>query len=325
MDRKPMGFRQVEGDEAVKILLTVCQFDQPHGTETGIMALCKAATKLGHQCMVYAPKMGWCSRYVESNGWAICSDDLGKLGRWDVIWGNHAPTLDAMKRSKAPSCLILHDMINGEPAQNNPVIPGVNAYFAVTEEMESWLFDNGHPCAGIIRQPIDVSVFMPTRKHLPGDKPRVLYLDSDHVRCKEITGKVRMACDALGSKFLSATGDTPHDRIPEVINRADLVVASTRAAIEAALCGKNVIVCSAWGDQCGTGLDGLVTLDNVHEMERTNWTGSVLAEEATVQSIEREIRRFSFILGEALLPIVRRSHDSMRVADRLVAWSESML
>lgn len=308
----------------MRVLMTVMQFDKPSGTETGIIAMARALTQAGHRPMVYSPALGWCAKYCHDQGIAQCFSHPNQLPRWDVVWGNHPVTMDVMKIRRTPVCQIMHDMVAGAPSMLNPVLPRVDAYFAVTRSMQKWLIKSGLKCAGILPQPIDLGMFRMVRP-LVADKRTVLWSDSGHAQCEQRMNVVQMAAEYLGYNFLSITGQVPQDEMPGYLNRADIVVGATRAAIEGALCGSGVVVMSAWPKNSGTGLSGYVGRRGFQFQEETNWDGSYCASEPTVESIVSELKAYDPTESEWVSRECRRNHDSHEIVRRLLEWSKGAM
>jgi hypothetical protein len=301
----------------MRVLFTNWHYSMLGGSQTWIYTAAKALVEAGHEAAVWAGGLGILSEMTSP--FAPCSTDLADLGEWDVCWGSHQIVGNVPARG--PRCQIVHATQNQD--QEAPV-PGLDAYFAVSEEVAEFIEQRGFPCAGIIRQPVDTDRFISTTP-VRSATPRVLHFGN----YQHWLPVVAEACAILDLPFAVVGGPKDDEGrrwdVEVAINDADIVVGQTRCVLEAMACERNAIVCSGWAHEDGYGLDGFVTPQGYHAMRRNNLTGNSPGELPTVAALVRELRRYDPALGPTLRAEVVRSHEPITALQPLIAWSADML
>ncbi len=286
------------------------------GAQTWVYTAVRALVEMGHEPLVWSDGLGILASRTAP--YAPCSTVLEDLGSFDVVWGSHQIT--GRVPARVPRCQIVHATQNQD--QEAPVA-GLDAYFAVSEEIASFLGERGFACAGVVRQPIDTERFRSLRpvRRWP---PRVLYF-GNYQRWVPVALE---ACAAVGASFEACGGPTDDEGrrwdVEQVLNDADLVLGQTRCVLEAMSCERNAIVCSGWAPEAGYGLDGFVTPRRYRELRRTNLTGNAVGALPTVGALAAEIRRYDPALGPTLRREVVASHAPEVALRPLLEWTESV-
>lgn len=297
----------------MRVLLTNWHYSMMGGAQTWVYTVVKALREIGHAPLVWSDGLGILAEKTSVFG--RCSTDLDDLAPWDVVWGSHQITGRVPPR--APRCQIVHAIQNQD--QEAPV-PGLDAYFAVSEEVAAFLDDRGVPCEGVIPQPIDTERFRCRRPVRPWP-PRVLYF-GNYQRWVPVAAA---ACRRLGAPFAVCGGPTDHDGrrwdVEHALNDADLVIGQTRCVLEAMACERNAIVCSGWDPALGYGLDGFVMPDDYAALARTNFTGNVRGDMPTAAALADEIRKYDPSLGPSLRARVVAHHEPLRAIRPLATWT----
>jgi len=300
----------------MRVLLTNWHYSMMGGAQTWVYTVAQALAAMGHDAMVWSDGLGILAE--KTAPFARCSMRLADLAPWDVVWGSHQIT--GRVPPEAPRCQIIHATQNQD--QEAPV-PGLDAYFAVSEEVARFLADRGLRCAGIIRQPIDVERFR-ARHPVRAWPPRVLYF-GNYQRWVPVAAE---ACRRLGVRFAVCGGPKDDDGrrwdVENALNDADLVLGQTRCVLEAMACERNAIVCSGWDPDLGYGLDGFVTPETYAEFRTTNLTGNVRRRLPTVTGLMEEIRKYDPSLGPALRAQVVAHHQPRTAIRPLLAWTRSV-
>lgn len=301
----------------MRVLLTNWHYSMLGGSQTWIYTAVRGLVEAGHECAVWAGGLGILSERTEP--WARCSTRLEDLGEWDVCWGSHQ--IVGRVPPTGPRCQIVHATQNQD--QEAPV-PGLDAYFAVSEEVAGFVEDRGFSCEGVVRQPIDTNRFRSTSA-VRRDRPRVLHF-GNYQRWLPV---VASACERLDWP-LSVVGGPKDDEgrrwdVEVAINEADLVVGQTRCVLEAMACERNAVVCSGWSPEQGYGLDGFVTPERYLEMRRNNLTGNDPGAVPTVDTVAAELRRYDPALGPQLRRLVVDHHEPLTALKPLLEWSERAL
>jgi hypothetical protein len=300
---------------AVRVLFTNWHYSMLGGAQTWVYTVAKALQEVGHQPLVWSDGLGILAE--KTAPFARCSTRLADLAPWDVVWGSHQIT--GRVPARAPRCQVIHATQNQD--QEAPVA-GLDAYFAVSEEVARFLEDRGFPCAGVVRQPIDTERFRSRDPARPWP-PRVLYF-GNYQRWVPLAAA---ACHRLGVPFAVCGGPTDHEGrrwdVENVLNDADLVLGQTRCVLEAMACERNAVVCSGWDPRLGYGLDGFVTPETYVEFCTTNLTGNVRGRTPTVDALVDEIRKYAPDVGPALRAQVVAHHQPLTAIRPLVEWTRS--
>jgi hypothetical protein len=301
----------------MRVLFTNWHYSMLGGSQTWIYTAVRALVDAGHECMVWSNGLGILAD--KTAPYARCSTELDELGEWDVCWGSHR--IAGRVPGHKPRCQIVHAILNQD---EEAPLPGMDAYFAVSEEVADFLTSAGYPCAGIVRQPIDMERFRSTSP-VRRQRPRVLHF-GNYQRWVPI---VEEACERSGLDLAVVGGPRDHEGrrwdVETALNDADIVIGQTRCTLEALACERNAIVCSGWEPELGYGLDGMVTPDNYRRLLRDNLTGRQTGTRPTVESIAAELARYDPDLGPTMREVVRREHDALTALEPLLDWSARAL
>lgn len=297
----------------MRILLTNWHYSMLGGAQTWVFTVARALHAAGHQPLVWSAGLGFIAE--RTRPFAPCSTTLADLAPWDVVWGSHQ--LVGLVPPRAPRCQIVHATQNQD--QEAPV-RGLEAYFAVSEEVVEFLADLGLPCEGIVRQPIDTGRFRPSTAARPWP-PRILHF-GNYLRWLPL---VEAACRQLRLPLTVCGGPTDHEgrrwEVEQALDEADLVIGQTRCVIEAMACERNAILCSGWDPALGYGLDGFVTPERYREFRATNLTGNVRRRLPTLDGLIAELRQYDPSLGPALRQAVVSEHEPLAAIQPLLDWS----
>ena len=138
---------------------------------------------------------------------------------------------------------------------------------------------------------------------------------------------------AAGAKEVNAQAGTELVRllgartdVNRIMAAGDLVVGVSRVALEAMACARNVIL--AGGEGCG----GLIREDNLSLFGSDNFTGRRFNKEATVQNLERSLRKFLLLspgqkkhFGMALRRYIIKNYSSVKMAGETAEVYEKVL
>jgi hypothetical protein len=300
----------------MRVLFTNWHYSMMGGAQTWVYTVAKALREIGHRPLVWSDGLGILAEKTAPV--ARCSTDLNDLAPWDVVWGSHQ--LTGRVPPRAPRAQIVHATQNQD--QEAPV-PGLDAYFAVSEEVARFLEERGVPCRGVVRQPIDTGRFRSRHPVRPWP-PRVLYFGN----YQRWVPAAAAACRRLGVPFAVCGGPTDDAGrrwdVENALNDADLVLGQTRCVLEAMACERNAIVCSGWNPDLGYGLDGFVTPENYAELAGSNLTGNVRGRVPTVEGLADEIRKYDPALGPALRAQVVAHHQTLTAIRPLVEWTRAV-
>lgn len=301
----------------MKILLVNHTLDQYAGSETFTYALACELKRLQHDVICFSPRLGrLADRLLEAgvpvtDNLAVLPDDV------DVIHAHHRyESLLAFSRfADKPMILVCHGVL---PWQEQPFRSRLNIhrYVAVSEEVRDRLVRHHRLDANdvqIIRNGIDLRRFASRQPIRPRPRHALVlsnYIPDSH---RSLIGNV---CGRLGITLREAGKVRSLWAVEEEINRADLVFALGRSALEALACKRAVIVFDY------NGADGLVTPENFNLLRLRNLSGRTYRSRYTEESLLKEIARYDPTTAEPLYQVVQREHDVRHVARQYVRLYE---
>jgi YD repeat-containing protein len=301
----------------MKILMVNTALDNYTGSETFTYALACELKRLDHDVICFSPRLGRLADRLRESHVMVTADLAGVPDDIDVIHAHHRhESLLAFSRFPAkPMVLVCHGIL---PWQEQPFRSRLNIhrYVAVSEEVRDQLVRRHRVHARdvlVMRNGIDLRRFASRQPIRPRPKHALVLSNYMPAVRRDLIANV---CGQLGIT-LSETGKAQSRwDVDEAINRADLVFALGRSALEALACKRAVIVFDY------NGADGLVTPENFHLLRRRNLSGRTYRYQYTEESLRQEIERYDPSSAEPLHEVVRREHDVRHMARQYVALYE---
>ncbi len=301
----------------MKILMVNHALDYYAGSETFTYALACELKRLNHDVICFSPRLGrLADRLLEAD--VPVTDNLADVpDDIDVIHAHHRhESLLAFSRfPDKPMILVCHGIL---PWQEQPFRSRLNIhrYVAVSEEVRDHLTRRHRLDANdvlIMRNGIDLHRFASRQPIRP--RPRHALVLSNHMPPSH-RNLIANVCGRLGITLREAGKAQSLWDVEEEINRADLVFALGRSAIEALACKRAVIVFDY------NGADGLVTPDTFHLFRLRNLSGRTHRRQYTEDTLQKEMERYDPSTAETIYEVVRREHDVRHMARRYVALYE---
>ena len=258
----------------MRILLTNNHLAHFGGTETAVLTLARELIRRGHDVGIYTHNQG------------VITDLLaGHLDEnpqdYDLALINHNTCAHVSARKRIYTCHGLYDAIEVPPL-------GMDAYVAVSENISK-----KYNIPLIIKNPIDTEQFKPTSSI--GTKPeRILSITEDDIPVPHFKP----------SRY--------EETMPELMNRADLVVTIGRGVLEAMSCARNVIVYDKRPNM-GFKADGyLEDFSHLH--------GNVGGEyHLSSIDIAHELTKYNQEHGERNREYVLKHHDVRNIVDKYLS------
>jgi CheY-like chemotaxis protein len=293
----------------MKILMGNHALDSYAGTETFTYALACELKRLEHDVICFSPRLGKLSDRLQESDITV-TDDLATLPNdIDVIHAHHRhESLLAFSRfADKPMVFVCHGVL---PWQEQPFRSPLNIhrYVAVSEEVRDHLIrqlriDSNRVL--IIRNGIDLRRFASRRPIR--SRPRHALVLSNYMP-DSLRGLISGVCRRLGITVSHVGRTRSVWAVEQEINRADVVFALGRSALEAMACRRVVIVVDY------NGADGLVTPQNFHLLRLRNFSGRTYRHQYTEQSLQEEIERYDPGIVEPIYEVIRREHDVKQIA-----------
>lgn len=293
----------------MKILMVNHTLNYYAGTEIFTYALACELKHLGHEVICFSPRLGRLTdRLLEAD--IAVSDNLATLpGDIDIIHAHHRhEALLAFARfPEKPMVLVCHGVL---PWQEQPFRSRLNIhrYVGVSEEVRDHLVRHhriDRTDVRILRNGIDLRRFASQKPIRP--RPKHALVLSNHMP-DSLRSLISDVCGRLDMTVGLAGGAQSLWAVEEEINRADLVFALGRSALEALACKRAVIVLDY------NGADGLVTPENFNLLRLRNFSGRTYRHQYSEESLLKEIGRYDPTTVEPLYQVVRREHDVRQMA-----------
>lgn len=326
----------------MRILITTLYLNDPGGTQTYVAGLAWELVRRGHEVEVYSPHLGMISDELTQQG-IPCYSVLPKLD-FDIVHAHHRPlTAEILsERSGIPVVFVSHSVITEVecPPEDRA---GIHHYVAISPEVKEHLVQTQgleRSRISVVYNGVDTDLFGPTP--LPGlsDGLKILVLSNNPFPLPTLAEAVDLLPDlepqvtvvGRSSQYWRENwGDRPGfvlqepvPSTPALFHRHHLILTLGRGVLEAMSCARPVIVLD-WH-----GADGLVTVRNVHEIKRHNfsgrrfrlrWTGSQLA--AAIRWVFQ--RGNAQALADANRGLVTRHFGLREMAGRLLSIYTSVL
>lgn len=276
----------------MKILLGTHHYFGFTGTETFACTLAFGLKEAGHAVDLYSPYAGGTiAQRTRERGVRVLSD-LARSGPYEVIHVSH--NIVAYEARQAfPGAPMVYQAHGVLPFLEQPPRDdlGIARYLAVSEEVRDSLRRLGVPGERItiFRNCVDTRRFRSYADIRP--EPKNLLVISGRMG-EESQAIAAQAAEALHLE-MTAIGEPGRVREdPEhLINQADIVISLGRGAVEAMACGRAALVYDYLGG------DGMVTPENIDEIQTCNFSGRRFARQYGVQDLVREIGTYSPAMG----------------------------
>jgi O-antigen biosynthesis protein len=278
----------------MKVLLGTNHYFGYTGSETFAQTVALGLRALGHEVHLYAPYAGGSMVDRTQAGGVPVFSDLGLLGTqaYDLIHVSHN-TIAFETRLAFPDIPMVFQSHGVLPflEQPPPEDLGIARFLAVSEEVRDHLHQQGVPLdrIEIFRNCVDARRFRPETSLRP--KPQRLLVISERMD-SGTRAIVAQAAQRLQMQMRSIGEPGKVCEYPEQeINQADIVLSLGRGIIEAMACGRAALVYDYLGG------DGMVTPENIDEIQKCNFSGRRFARRYTVEDLVRELEIYSPEMG----------------------------
>jgi glycosyltransferase involved in cell wall biosynthesis len=307
----------------LKILLTNTHLDHRGGTELYIRDLATALVRLGHNPVVYSPRLGGVAAEIRALSIPVV-DTLDAVGEPpDLIHGqHHLETMAALWAfPETPALYVSHGYLPWQEAP--PLFPRILHYVVVGVFGRDRLtreFGIDPDRISVVPNFVDLRRFRQRSELAIADRPRRALLFGNWPSAP-YRDAVRNAC-ADRSITLDTAGlglGTVTDRPEALLHRYDLVFAVGRSALEAMATGAAVILASP------AGIGPLVTTRNVDWLRSINFAIRALTQPCDPRVIGAEIDAYdasdALLVSETVLQMAGLDDT----VDEIVALYEDVL
>ena len=272
----------------MRVLITNLFVANFSGSETVVELLADALKRAGHTPMIFAPTLGPQAARMQARG-HIVVDRLAMLpDRPEVMHLQHiTPALMALVAfPEVPAVFTCHSATFEVEAPRTH--PQIKKYVAVDDFCRARCVKRGIPehRLSVILNAVDMTRFM-TRPPLPSRPKAALML----TKTLEQQRLVRAACAKAGLTLdeLGPATKQMSDQLEQVLPRYDIVFATARMALEAAVVGCAVVVAD------GRGFAGMLRSDNLTAWRRLNFGVGLLTAPVTAVALDDAIAAYDAV------------------------------
>ena len=272
----------------MRVLITNLFVANFSGSETVVELLADALKRAGHTPMIFAPTLGPQAARMQARG-HIVVDRLAMLpDRPEVMHLQHiTPALMALVAfPEVPAVFTCHSATFEVEAPRTH--PQIKKYVAVDDFCRARCVKRGIPehRLSVILNAVDMTRFM-TRPPLLSRPKAALML----TKTLEQQRLVRAACAKAGLTLdeLGPATKQMSDQLDQVLPRYDIVFATARMALEAAVVGCAVVVAD------GRGFAGMLRSDNLTAWRRLNFGVGLLTAPVTAAALDDAIAAYDAV------------------------------
>lgn len=289
------------------------------GTESYVTTVGDHLQRSGHDVWVYAAEDGRTGDAARALGLRVTTDRRALPEEIDVALVNDSVValelLDA--RSSAPQIYVWHSDIFD--VQVPPQLDGVTSRIVTLYAEGRRKAESLAVSAPIVElsHPVDCYRFQPQTPL--GREPRALtlgnYLGGERKQILE------RACKRAGIELTSVGAQSENgvtDRPEDAFNRADIVFAKSKAAVEAMACGRAVFVFDAFGS------DGWVTADSYERLAAGCFAGNKGGQTVEVEALVRALGEYDPAMGVVNRDLAVVNHSAIAHAAAIASLAEEV-
>ena len=282
------------------------------GTESHLVTLGSELMRLGHEVVVYAPEVGPFADYARDRGLEVV-DRLGALPReCDVVFAQDAIVVYDLVERFPGAVTVFRICGDVYDFQSPPQVEGMLDLVVVLSERYRRLARACAVQAPILRLriPVDIDRLSPIGRLRTKPKRAVVlgnYADRIEV--------VRAAWEPRGIEVVQVGGSNQRYDVANALEDADIVVAKSRAALDAMACGRAVYVLDTFGG------DGWVTPEAYPALETDHFAGQATSRVIGADELQSDLEGYDPGMGEANRDLVVQHH---RARDHVLELLEAL-
>ena len=276
-------------------------FSRVGGTEAYLVTLAEQLQRLGHDLTVYAHELGPFSDHARGRGVDV-RGALGELpGDCDMVFAQDAVVAYELAERYPDAPLVFRACSDVYDFELPPQLSGIVDRIVVLSDRYARLVEACGVTAPVIRlrYPVDVARIAP-----PGairDRPRRAVVLGNY---DERVESVREAWGPEGVEVEQVGGARPRFGLAEALAGADIVVAKSRAAVEAMGAARAVYVFDWFGG------DGWVTPESYPALEADNFAGQATDRVIDVAALRRDLAGYDPGMGAVNRDLVKQHHGA---------------
>lgn len=292
----------------MRILIGTHHFFTPAGSEIFAYTLAKFLSLKGYDITLYSPYPGGIIFENTQKLGIRVVNDLEQISRenFDIIHVSHNIIAYETRHyfPNIPMVCLSHGVL---PFLEQPSLDDLNIsiFLATSEEVRNNLISCGISTDKIIifRNIVDTERFCPINKINPVPQKALILsrrIDSDTLDV------IKGACNNLGLEIIRiGNGRGVVWNVEDYINQVDLVFSLGRGILESMSCGRAAVVFDYNGG------DGMVTYENIDEIQKCNFSGRRFKKRYGVAELINEIEKYTPEVYELNRKLVLERFDAL--------------
>jgi hypothetical protein len=298
-------------DGGVRFVLANRLMTHAGGTETHLVTIGDQLLRLGHEAVIYSPELGPFADYARGRGLEVL-DRLRELpDRCDVVLAQDGLVVYELAERYPRALTAFRVCGDVFDFQSPPQVDGIVDLVVVLSDRYARLAQACPVKAPILRLrvPVDIDRLapigairaLPRRAVILGNYP-------DRIQA------VKEAWEPRGVEVGQIGGTQQRYDLAAALESVDIVVAKSRAALDAMACGRAVYILDTFGG------DGWVTPEAYAAMEADHFAGQATDRVIGSAELERDLARYHPGMGTANRDLVVQHHRARdHVIDLLAA------
>jgi len=329
----------------MRILIANNTLDILAGSETWCLTMAKELKSMGHEVMAYSDKLGFMATRIEEAGihcvkqfsnetsvkpYSIVLEEQDDH-EFDLIICNHHHISGYLKQvfPNTPMIVTIHGILHkdqntGQIFPEHPNLDvGVDAFVAVSEEVQKLLKDSYDIDAHLVRNPIDLELFAYNSKAINKKEIKTIFFNSNYQgKDDKVTNIIRDVAEHFNADIRAVGANfQPAYDVQDIIKDSDVVVGMGRSVIEGIAMGKIGLVHGRWG----TG--GVITPETVEKLSWFNFSGrnsagELKSAEEVIKLIEQANTKEN---ADAMYEYMTQNHDVRVVAKKYLDIADDII
>lgn len=290
----------------MRIIIAIHALTGSGGTEAYVTTVGDHLQRAGHNVWIYGREDGICGDRARALGLRVCTAPEQLPESADAALVQDAPvSLELLaERPLVPQVFVWHSELFD--VQLPPQIEGAIARIVTVYESAFRRISAMAVKPPVVRlaQPVDLDRFRPLAP-LPA-KPRKALSLGNYLQ-GERAALLEEACELAGIELmrLGTHGERMSVAPEDDINRADIVFAKAKTALEAMACGRAVYVFDEYG------ADGWVTAENYARFAAGSFAGNLRTYSVTARSLAAELDQYDAAMGMINRDLALSNHSAI--------------
>jgi hypothetical protein len=269
------------------------------GTETHLVTIGDQLLRLGHEVVIYSPELGPFADYARRRGLEVLDQPRELPDECDVVFAQDGLVVyDLAKRypRAVTAFRICGDIFD---FQSPPQVDGIVDLVVVLSDRYARLAQACAVEAPILRLRVPVDVDRLTPVGAIRERPRRAVILGNY---PDRIQTVKEAWEPRGIEIGQIGGAQQRYDLAAALENADIVVAKSRAALDAMACGRAVYVLDTFGG------DGWVTPDAYAAMEADHFAGQSTDRVIGTAELQRDLADYDQEMGTTNRDLVIQHH-----------------